>query len=363
MDASPLRGNSSKPVWLALAASAAVVGLAITVAMPSGTNPRSARLSGAAAELRSNDSHWVTAQVAASAPVPGVDDLMAGPEPAPSSAAEQEQRIARERAEGASSADPASAEGEEALDAESEEGSPERLAEARAVLLEKFEELKKNDPRAAMMLLESLSRSIEEDPEVVLMQAERAAIATLKNIASAQAQLQASGAIDVDGDGAGEYGTFAELSGACTLRGATNTLNPPVLSAAFRRVQRGAVERAGYFFAIFLPDATGQGLAENYEGGAHLALFQNVAADRCEVAWCAYAWPVSSQVPGRVFFVNQQGDVLARENGTVGETIYAGADGPGADGAFDASTMPGSITGTVAHSTPARDGGRWVVVN
>ena len=68
-------------------------------------------------------------------------------------------------------------------------------------------------------------------------------------------------------------------------------------------------------------------------------------------------------MPGRVFFVNQQGDVLARENGTAGEMVYAGADAPSADCAFDASTMPGSILGTSAHATPAHDGGRWVVVN
>jgi hypothetical protein len=346
-----------------LAASTAVVGLAITVAMPSGSNQRSARLSGAAAELRSNDTHWVTAQVAAGAHVPGIGELLVGPPREAAPDADPEHRIARESGEGATQGGSTSAESDGSQEAASAEGSPESLSEARAVLIEKFEELKKSDPRAAMLLLESLSRSIEEDPEVVVMQSERAAIATLKNIASAQAQLQASCAIDVDGDGAGEYGTFAELSGGCTLRGSAKTLNPPVLSSAFRRVQRGAVERAGYFFAIYLPDSAGQGLAENYEGGAHLALFQAVAADRCEVGWCAYAWPVSSQMPGRVFFVNQQGDVLARENGTVGETIYAGADGPNADCAFDASTMPGSITGTVAHSTPARDGGRWVIVN
>lgn len=362
MDASPRRGNSSKPVWLALAASAAVVGLAITVAMPSGTNQRTARLSGAAAELRSHDTHWVTAQVAASVPVPAMNELAAGPQPARSADASDGLRVQRESTDGADGegAEPSS---NAAADEAAEEAAADRLARARQVLIEKFEELKKSDPRAAMMLLESLSRSLEEDPDVVQMQAERAAIATLRNISSAQAQLQASSAIDVDGDGAGEYGTFAELSGGCTLRGTTRTLNPPVLSSSFRRVQRGVVERAGYFFAIFLPDATGQGLAENHEGGAHLALFQAVAADRCEVGWCAYAWPVSSQMPGRVFFVNQAGDVLARENGTAGETIYAGADGPSADCAFDASTMPGSITGTVAHSTPARDGGRWVIVN
>ena len=42
---------------------------------------------------------------------------------------------------------------------------------------------------------------------------ESAAIATLKNISSGQAQCQASGAIDANGNGQGEYGFFGELSG------------------------------------------------------------------------------------------------------------------------------------------------------
>ncbi|HKB14488.1 MAG TPA: prepilin-type N-terminal cleavage/methylation domain-containing protein, partial [Planctomycetota bacterium] len=48
---------------------------------------------------------------------------------------------------------------------------------------------------------------------------ETAAIATLRNLLAAQAQVQAASQIDVDGDGAGEYGTFGELSGADPVRG------------------------------------------------------------------------------------------------------------------------------------------------
>ena len=43
---------------------------------------------------------------------------------------------------------------------------------------------------------------------------ETAAIATLRNITSAQAQFQQSGKADFDDDGTGEYGGFLELSGA-----------------------------------------------------------------------------------------------------------------------------------------------------
>jgi prepilin-type N-terminal cleavage/methylation domain-containing protein len=47
---------------------------------------------------------------------------------------------------------------------------------------------------------------------------ESAAIATLKNISSAQAQCQASSVVDVNNNGAGEYGFFGELSGAVHAR-------------------------------------------------------------------------------------------------------------------------------------------------
>src|SRR5262245_65982285 len=47
---------------------------------------------------------------------------------------------------------------------------------------------------------------------------ETAAVATLRNLSSAQAQVQASGSIDGDGDGSGEYGYFGELSGAFNTR-------------------------------------------------------------------------------------------------------------------------------------------------
>ena len=76
---------------------------------------------------------------------------------------------------------------------------------------------------------------------------EAAAIATLRSISSAQAQVQSSGAIDTDGDGGGEYGYFGELSGQAFLRdvvagapgvSATQVLNPAVLSSAFGRCRR-----------------------------------------------------------------------------------------------------------------------------
>ena len=48
---------------------------------------------------------------------------------------------------------------------------------------------------------------------------ESAAIATLKNISSGQSQCQASGVIDTNSNGSGEYGYFGELSGRTKGKG------------------------------------------------------------------------------------------------------------------------------------------------
>ena len=95
---------------------------------------------------------------------------------------------------------------------------------------------------------------------------ETAAIATLRNIISAQAQFQQSAKADEDNDGTGEYGGFIELSGAAKGRMAA-VLVPPVLSGAFRVLNvNGEVSRSGYFFTMFLPDNAGAPIQEPQTG-------------------------------------------------------------------------------------------------
>ena len=79
---------------------------------------------------------------------------------------------------------------------------------------------------------------------------ESAAIATLKNISSSQSQCQASGVIDANSNGAGEYGFFGELSGRVAIRGGTATITPPVLSTAFGNVAASRVTRSGYLLQM-----------------------------------------------------------------------------------------------------------------
>ncbi|MSR64065.1 MAG: prepilin-type N-terminal cleavage/methylation domain-containing protein, partial [Planctomycetes bacterium] len=105
---------------------------------------------------------------------------------------------------------------------------------------------------------------------------ENAAIATLRSIASAQAQLQSSCAIDTDADGGGEFGYFGEMAGTSGLRIYTATgpdvdaaavLDPSILPTAFGDLQLDSnshcvVERSGYYYKIYLPADTAGGVID-----------------------------------------------------------------------------------------------------
>jgi len=189
---------------------------------------------------------------------------------------------------------------------------------------------------------------------------ETAAVATLRNITSAQAQFQASAHADDDNDGTGEFGVFGELSAGTQVRTSGNTINPSVLSGAFKNVNgSGEVTRSGYIFQMFLPAAGGTGVPEDNDGGMTAA----VDDDLSETTWCCYAWPANYNNSGnRSFFVNQTGDVTATDD----PTLTGGADAGGALVAGNAF-MPGgaadAITGNVAIGTVARDGNIWKQVN
>ena len=191
---------------------------------------------------------------------------------------------------------------------------------------------------------------------------ESAAIATLKNISSAQAQVQASGAIDGNNNGAGEYGFFGELAGGVGVRDSTTTpttdrLSPPVLSGAFANVSGSRVTRSGYVFQMWLPDVNSIGVAELGTGGVGATSPNPVQA---EVLWCCYAWPSSFGNSGkRCFFINQSGDVLSTKN--IAQR-YNVSKAPTYDAAFllGAGNAMGS---TVAVSTSGIDNQIWIVVN
>lgn len=189
---------------------------------------------------------------------------------------------------------------------------------------------------------------------------ESAAIATLKNISSAQSQLQASGVLDCNGNGAGEYGYFAELSGGVRLPGKDQPMTPPVLSQAFRDVVGGRVERSGYLFEMILPDAQMQAVREGPDGG-RAGQAGSVDPSQAETLWACYAWPASQGWSGkRTFFVNQSGDVLAT-NG-FGNRPYDGVRSVVAPDAAFAKSAGRHMASAVAANTVGNDGNTWVVV-
>ena len=189
---------------------------------------------------------------------------------------------------------------------------------------------------------------------------ESAAIATMRSLSSAQAQIQSSGAIDTDGDGGGEYGYFGDLAGTDPLRinngmgapaaGAVGVdeLNPAVMSTAFGNVAASIVTRSGYNFQIWLPDGATPpvGVAEDAAGGKTAAPFPG--SNTSEIMWCAYAWPVAfGQSGNRAFFVNQEGDLLAYNNRNAA-TRYSAAVAPAFSAAFTAANMASPIASGVA---------------
>ena len=173
---------------------------------------------------------------------------------------------------------------------------------------------------------------------------ENAAIATLRSIASAQAQIESACAIDTDADGGGEYAYFGELAGSAPLRiwtaagialdGNGQTLDPPILPTAFADTfldtnNEAVVERGGYVFKMYLPDVVAGGdigaIPETGiagTGGATAGNFPD--PDNGEILWACYAWPAEAEATGnRAFFINQEGDLLQTLNNEGGSNTVA----------------------------------------
>ena len=188
---------------------------------------------------------------------------------------------------------------------------------------------------------------------------ESAALATMRSISSAQAQCRATGAIDVNANGQGEYGFFGELSGRVVVRGGTQLIDPTPLSTAFGNVAAARVSRSGYLFQMYLPSPTAVGLAEDPTGGDP-DNGQGVDPGRAETLWCCYAWPQSQRSSGmRTFFINQGGDVLATNAAVV--PYSSTTTMPDFSAAFVAGASAFMSVTTAANSL-GQDGNTWVVV-
>jgi len=204
---------------------------------------------------------------------------------------------------------------------------------------------------AAALILLAWSIAIPNFPCHGINANESAAIATLKNIHSAQVLFRDRLAVDRDADAKGEFGWLDELAGAATLRGglAERRLDPPVLSRAFGEVQLGNVKRSGYLFCMWLP-AVGGGWARECDGVP-------IDTDAAETQFCIYAWPtMEADHSKRVFFLGAAGDVFASRN----TPDYRGTERPAPIDAALPSSDASSERGDWGHV--GRDGDRWVII-
>lgn len=190
---------------------------------------------------------------------------------------------------------------------------------------------------------------------------ESAAVSTLRNISSAQAQFQASSKADVDLDGTGEFGGFRELSASWDVRNNAQVgkVLPPVLSAGFRAAAPGTAggfARSGYIYRMLLPTSDGLGICVDDDPAA----FSDVDADLAETTWCCYAWPNNYSSSGnRCFAINQAGDIFFTD-----DKRYSGKNPPDLEWSAAFRTgKTGSITGQVALGTMGSDGNFWWQAN
>ena len=135
---------------------------------------------------------------------------------------------------------------------------------------------------------------------------EAVVVGTLRAIATAEVNFKTMGMLDADRTSTYEYGRLAELASISDIRGTTDQVTPPLLSASLGNMDAaGRVLKRGYYFALYLPDATGNGLADT---AGNLG---NIDPRMAENYWSCLAWPVQVDASGRAtFFINQQGEIL-----------------------------------------------------
>ncbi|MCU0724316.1 MAG: DUF2950 family protein [Planctomycetes bacterium] len=188
---------------------------------------------------------------------------------------------------------------------------------------------------------------------------EDSAIATLRNLISAQSQFQCMAKADVNLDGTGEFGGFLELTGAGDVREdpLIGPIRTPVMSGGFRRVTTGGYTvRSGYYFMILLPGPTGAGVCLDSAAVTPDAVDPRLSAS----FWCCYAWPETYGSSGRrTFLINQSGDIVFTEHAN-----YTGGEDPAPMPPGAGFLPPGGgetdlIDGLLAVGETGCDGNLW----
>ena len=180
---------------------------------------------------------------------------------------------------------------------------------------------------------------------------ERAVVASLRTIATAQTQCQTRAISDRDGDGQGEAIGIDQMAGLRPLFDGTSSVAPPCLPPSLGTTNvAGIAQSRGYLMTLYLPDAAGNALIANAANEA------NIAADQAEIAWSCVAWPLTRGRTGiATYFVNQAGEILVAKNAT-----YDGTSSVPPGGAALTGVGPSELVGgTLAIGLAGADGNVW----
>lgn len=155
---------------------------------------------------------------------------------------------------------------------------------------------------------------------------EVAAASLIRTVTTAQQQFVQSGKADEDSDGAGEFGTFAEMGARIGIRGGAARV-PTDLTQSLALVNAaGEVQRNGYILRMYLPGPGGQAERERPLGGMPAGVLDPNLA---ETYFACYAFPFDIGVTGnRTLFVNERSQVVSSDDltyeGTNCEFILGG---------------------------------------
>jgi hypothetical protein len=178
--------------------------------------------------------------------------------------------------------------------------------------------------------------------------------ATLTGFLAAQNDVRGTRAIDVDGDGVGEFGFLVEMNGTAARRGSPGKPGKKERSYYCSRTWEYADGRAsdenGYIFQIFLPGKDGVPIGETAKGPAGLP---KPSPEHASKAWCAYAWPIELGRTGtRAFFISQAGQILEST-----ESRLSGTNAPKGTEALPKGTT--SLVGLDGKRRKGNDGSVW----
>ena len=185
---------------------------------------------------------------------------------------------------------------------------------------------------------------------------ETSALSILRSISTAQAQFQRSAYADEDQNGTGEYGFFGELGGSAGVRGGARKTTPDLSTSMSVVTSTGEVQRNGFVFRMYLPQAAGVGRRENPGGGVPAG---EIDARNGEVHWACYAFPSHyGGTANRTFFINERCELITSD-----DDRYQGAGC--ADLVAGAALVVGDsshMTGILAFGTRGADGNIWRAV-